>query len=257
MVSEEVLDKIQNAKWHQKFELLPGIITDGSYGVNVDGFMNYLKVEKNLIGLKVLDIGTLDGALAFEFERRGAETYATDILSLSDTSFSLAKEILQSKVEFKQDTVYNVSKNYPKEFFDIVAFKGVYYHLKHPLMALDSIWEILKPDGILLIGGELLISYAETLDGNVMEPEKIKPIAGSEIPLTVCYTGNVNGSSLNTWFVPNLACIKSWLITSGFELMDYKILSNINAKPRPGQRFLGKAKKIKRIYDSKGNLIRT
>ena len=255
-MSEEVLKKIKETRWHQKFELLPGIITDGAYGVNVEAFMELFKGPDDLSGLKVLDIGTLDGAVAFEFERRGAKTYATDILSLNETGFAVAKEILNSKVEFKQDTVYNVSKNYEKEFFDIVAFKGVYYHLKHPLLALDEIWDILKPGGIMLIGGELLVSYAETFDGTVIDPETVKPIAESEIPLTVCYNGDVNGPSLNTWFVPNFACMRSWLETSSFELIDYKILSDLKAKPRPGQRFLGKAKKVDRRYDKEGLLIR-
>jgi len=108
----------------------------------------------------------------------------------------------------------------------------------------------------MLIGGELLVSYAETLDGAIIDPETVKSIAESEIPLTVCYNGDVNGPGRNTWFVPNLACMRSWLETSGFELIDYTVLSDLKAKPRPAQRFLGKAKKVDRQYDKKGQLIR-
>ena len=120
----------------------------------------------------------------------------------------------------------------------------MYYHLKDPLRALDSIWDVLNTDGKALVAGEVLLSYAESLNGEVMDQSLIKKMAESNVPITVCYPGHNSKLGSTCWFVPNVACLKSWFTATGFELEYHHIHDNPKAKPRSEQRFVGMIRKI-------------
>jgi len=239
------MEKLNQVKWSLSFELLPGIITPGKRPSNPKVFFQQLNFSKNLDGLKALDIGTNDGANAFELERRGAKTYAMDIHDPNVSGFNIAKEILHSNVEYKIGSVYDLKKMYGEEFFDFVLFKGVWYHLQHPLKAFEAISDVLKPDGTAIVAGEILMSWAETLDGQTADAKVIELIAKSEVPLTVCYPGRTSKKKTTTWFIPNFACIKSWLKATGFKLEKFQVSHVPDAKPKAQQRISCLVKKIK------------
>jgi len=242
--TDDILKQINSVNWFQKFEILPGIFTPGKKPVNAQRFLNKLKIPNDLTGLKVLDIGTWDGATSFEFERRGAQTFAIDIQNPDYSGFNIAKKILHSNVEYIKGSVYDLEKFYGKKVFDIVCFKGVYYHLKNPIQAFEEISSVVKDQGSVLIAGELIVSYAQTLEGDPVFIDDVKKLADSKIPLTICYPGSLKNMPSTCWFIPNLACIKSWLEVSGLKLQHYEIVQNLDAKPKPLQRFVGKAIKI-------------
>jgi len=244
--NEEIHEKINKVKWFQTFEVAPGIVTPGKFPVGEKKFLNQLKIDENLSGLKILDVGTLDGAVAFEFERRGAQTFAMDIQDPNRTGFNTAKEILNSNVEYKQGTVYDLTKLYDAETFDIVCFKGVYYHLKDPITAIEQVSDVTKINGKIIVAGEILLTYAESLDGKIIKEKDVKKIAESDIPLTVCYPGKLKQHQSSCWFVPNLACLKSWLIACGLELDYYKTFEGTNPLGWVTQRFNGIAIKKER-----------
>ena len=87
----------------------------------------------------MLDIGSWDGFFAFKYEKRGADqiltidTYTWDTYGMD--CFLAAREILDSKVEYRRIDVHELS---PKNIgtFDLVLFFGVFYHLRNPLSAL-------------------------------------------------------------------------------------------------------------------------
>jgi hypothetical protein len=56
--------------WIQRFELAPGVMTPGPLEVNRPLEISGLPAV--LSGRTVVDVGTLNGAVAFEAERRGA-----------------------------------------------------------------------------------------------------------------------------------------------------------------------------------------
>jgi len=242
---EEILKKINQVNWGLSFELIPGITTPGKRPSNPKKFFELLQISKDLTGLRVLDIGTNDGANAFELERRGAKTCAMDIHDPNVTGFNTAKEILRSNVEYKRGTVYNLKKMYDADF-DIVLFKGVWYHLQHPIKAFEAISDVLKPNGMAIIAGEVLISWAETLDGKTVDPAIIEQIAKLDVPLTLCYPGHTSKPGTTCWFVPNVACVKSWLYATGFDLEKFRIFHDAEAKEKALQRFAGIARKTNR-----------
>src|SRR3546814_1039253 len=75
-----------------------------------------------------------------EMKPRGAARVVgidSDTRYLAQAAF--AAEVLGYDIEFRQMSVYEVG--HLSERFDLVLFMGVLYHLRHPLLALDLLYE--------------------------------------------------------------------------------------------------------------------
>lgn len=246
-----ILQKISEKPWFHAFEVLPGIITPGAVRIEGNVLLDSLEVPTNLSGLKALDIGTWDGVYAFELENRGATVTALDIQNPDSTGFNLAKELRKSQVAYIQANVYDLT-NVLDEKFDFICFFGVFYHLKHPILAFEQINAVLQDDGLLLIEGECLRNYAETLSGKPILLKEgsldLTVLADSDVPLTLSYPGRYKNAS--NWFIPNLACVCSWLNAAGLEIIKYNFLEDLNARMPdgailPNQRLIAVVQKIK------------
>jgi SAM-dependent methyltransferase len=230
----DIEEKLAKASWYHRYELLPGIFTPGLSDFAPKAVLDELGVPADLSGTQVLDIGTWDGPVAFELERRGARVTALDIQDPDNTGFNTARAILESKVEYVRGSIYDLSRLLTTKY-DHVFCLGVFYHLKHPVLAFEEIAHIMREDARLYFEGECLLNYAELLTG---EPSTldIASLAESDVPLTLCYPGEYKGAP--NWFVPNFACLKSWLKANGLEVVSHKFWGE-----HPGQRVRGVAKK--------------
>ena len=150
----------ENPLWYHTIELPGGLVTPGRFDLRpiVD-----LLPWPDVSGKRCLDIGTYDGFLAFELEKRGAaEVQAADIddhrfwdwpprtraqgpevLAMmagpeKGVGFRIAKEALGSKVERIPVNVYDLN---PEEHgkFDVVVCGSLLLHLRDPLRALEAI----------------------------------------------------------------------------------------------------------------------
>src|SRR5215203_2039841 len=79
--------------------------------------------------------------------------------------------------------------------FDYVLFLGVFYHLRHPLLALEKISSITKNKLILETHGELV---------------------GGKRPIMVFYPGKEMNNDPTNWWGPNPSAITSMLHDEGF-----------------------------------------
>src|SRR5204863_7888794 len=105
-------------------------------------------IPADLTGMSVLDIGCNAGFYSIEMKRRGAERVVaidSDENYLAQARF--AAEVCEADIEFRQLSVYDVAAL--NERFDLVLFLGVFYHLRHPLLALDLIHEHVTSDVFL------------------------------------------------------------------------------------------------------------
>jgi tRNA (mo5U34)-methyltransferase len=159
---EEAQELVKTRHWKHTFELIPGVVTPGDWGLTDSGKQldDIYKVPKDLTGLRALDIGALDGVHSFELERRGASVTAFDLQDPDVTGFNVAKRIIGSRVEYIQGTVYELS-SCVKRRYDIVLFFGVWYHLKNPVRAFEEVAAALEPNGTLYAEGEGLMDYVE------------------------------------------------------------------------------------------------
>ncbi|MDQ4145082.1 MAG: DUF1698 domain-containing protein [Actinomycetota bacterium] len=161
------------------------------------------EIPRDLSGKAVLDVGTANGASAFEVERRGAaRVVGVDIYPPDWFGFASLRDFLGSKVEYVQASVYNLSGILDDAEFDFILFFGVLYHLRHPLLALDNLWAVSAEGGLTLI--ETAVADHE-LDRS------------QKRALVRFYRrGELKGDGSN-WFAPTIAALLDWCASSGFE----------------------------------------
>jgi tRNA (mo5U34)-methyltransferase len=138
-------------KWRHSIVLSNGTITPGEEKDTQQRLKEF--PWPDVTGKSVLDIGTWDGAFAFEAEKRGASKVVANDWDVwnspnGDAGFKFAHDDLQSHVLPYKCSIYDIT---PQLHVDIVLFLGVLYHLRHPLLGLDKIYNILNPGGVLVL----------------------------------------------------------------------------------------------------------
>jgi tRNA (mo5U34)-methyltransferase len=252
---DEIRRRIGEVPWYHQFELVPGVRTPGIHPFDPAPFLDGWGIAPDLRGMRALDVGTWDGPLAFELERRGAVVVAADIQDSTRTGFSTAKEILGSRVEYVRTSVYDIEKTVGGRF-DLVCYLGVFYHLKYPILGFEAIRTVMADGASLLFEGACLLNYAERIDGSradAGESDALRKLAYSDIPLTACYPGRYIGGS--NWHIPNLACVRSWLAAAGMSLERHYVMDGPERDPFPLHRVAGIAKKIRATASEEHPLV--
>lgn len=210
--------------WWQSFELVPGVWTPGAHHIRT--LLAESDLPANLSGKSVLDVGAANGAVCFELERRGAtRIIGADIISGTDFGFELTRDFLGSQAEFICASIYELPEILSEQLH-VVVFYGVLYHLRHPLLALDTLYRLVRPDGMVLI--ETAVSDGELLDA-------------AERSVSALYPGDgLNGDPTN-WFAPTVRCLVDWCESSGFSVEilarhpeERPVRCLLRAHPRPG-----------------------
>jgi len=213
----------EHSGWYHQIELAPGIVTPGvnnSKG-NLE-LLDAIGLPADCSGLRVLDIGTADGFMAFEIERRGAEeVIGLDYRKPTSTGFSIASSILGSRVRHVVENVYEMT---PEKYghFDLVLFLGVLYHLRNPMAAFDRVRSVAKPGALLFVETQLLDNGILLPDGSTRALEEFSPEL-KDLALWQFYSKDrLNGDATNKW-VPNMAGLKEAIEEAEFEVLDWRI----------------------------------
>ena len=235
-------------RWYQNFELIKGsgIQTKPgqplSYGQ--DKAFERLGITSGFWrGKRVLDIGAFDGALSFLLEDLGADVTALDIIPPKYSGFGWAHRVRKSAVIHHCASVYDLDPRVHGRF-DCVLFFGVFYHLKHPLLALERINAVCHENGLLLGGGTTCTRWCH-MPGNVRKGADFELFTDDAIgdaetmtvtslnDLPICGFGPYLRDETN-WFIPNDACLRLWIGYSGFRL--HKLVSS----SRPAEKRFGR-----------------
>jgi tRNA (mo5U34)-methyltransferase len=198
----------------------------------------------DLRGKTVLDIGCNAGFYSIEMKRRGADrVLAIDFDPEYLAQARLAAEVCQTEIEFRQMSVYDVGALGEK--FDLVLFLGVFYHLRHPLLALDLIHEHVAKD---------LFVFQSMQRGS----PKVTPLQEDyhfweeaiferpEFPRMYFIENKYAGDPTN-WWIPNSACVEGMLRSAGFQIMSHPeqevfVCRRGECKDEPGSVYPAKAK---------------
>jgi 2-polyprenyl-3-methyl-5-hydroxy-6-metoxy-1,4-benzoquinol methylase len=212
-----------HAGWYHRIELSPGIITPGVNDSSANlRLLDNLGLPADCSGLRVLDIGTADGFMAFEIEKRGAkEVVGIDYRKPTSSGFAIASSILGSRVRHVVENVYELT---PEKYglFDMVLFLGVLYHLRNPLLAFDRIRSIMKPGTLLFVETQLLDNCVLLSDGSTKPLENISQEL-TDTAIWQFYTkGRLNNDGTNKW-VPNMAGLKEAVEDAEFEILGTQI----------------------------------
>ena len=218
-MNTDIRDRVDaHPLWYHTLELGSGVTTPGWFDLR--------EVVKqmpwpDLAGKRCLDIGTWDGALAFEMERRGAaEVVATDIKDHADwdhlprfreealafydenagvkgEGFKIAVEALGSKVTREWINIYDLS---PERvgMFDVVMLGSLLLHLRDPFGALEAVRTVLNPGGMFL--------SAEQIDTKMSLLARKRPVLS---------LGGFDGR----WMAPNAAGHRKMLEIAGFDIV--------------------------------------
>lgn len=171
----------------------------------------------DLSGRSVLDIGCNAGVFSLELKRRGADR----VLGVdSDPRYlaqaRLAAEVSGLDVELRELTVYDVAAL--GERFDVVLFMGVLYHLRHPLLALDMLYEHAVRH-TLVFQSMLRGSRAAAVVAADYGFEDEEQFEDSRYPRLYFIEHAYAGDPTN-WWIPNRACAEALLRSAGFEIAE-------------------------------------
>ena len=207
-----------NPFWYHTLELAPDVTTPGWFDLRpIIDRLPWPDVR----GKRCLDVGTSDGFLAFELERRGAsEVVATDLRdhSLWDwpvhlrargveylrtvtgpdkgVGLRLAKRALGSSVEPVEVSAYDLSPS-TVGHFDVVVCGSLLLHLRDPMGALQAIRSVCR--------GQFLCT--NQIDLGLTAFARRAPLARLHGAGDECQ-----------WWVPNPAGHRHMLLSSGFAI---------------------------------------
>jgi tRNA (mo5U34)-methyltransferase len=172
-------------------------------------------LPEDLRGKTVLDIGCNAGFYSIEMKRRGADRVVgidSDERYLAQAR--LAAEVSGCDIELRKLSVYDVAEL--GERFDVVLFMGVFYHLRHPLYALDLLQQH--------VVGDLLV-FQSMLRGSDASPRVERDYPFTEkahfeedgYPRMLFVEHRYAGDPTN-WWIPNRAGMEAMLRSSGFTI---------------------------------------
>ena len=229
--------------WYHKFEVAlgSGIMTPGR--LDVKGYewrRNFVGLnEEFLRGKRVLDIGAYSGAFSFLLEDLGAEVVALDVYDPDRNGFNVVHELRRSRVRHMRMSIYDLD---PDELglFDIVACYGVFYHLKHPLLALERCNSVCKYGGLFIGGGTGMDRWFHNNNETCLEGANLdfitREVVGNPAIMSVDSLNDLNLCGFapdqflkdkTNWFIPNLQCLLAWVTAAGFQVTG----SHRNAQP--------------------------
>ena len=204
--------------WYHTIEVQPGLETPGWFDLRPI-------VDKlpwpDVRGKRCLDVGTFDGFLAFEMERRGAaEVVATDVQGpegwdwpphareggvrfqretygeRTGVGFEIARELLGSSVRRETIGAYDLSRE-AVGVFDVVVCGSLLLHLRDPVRALAALRSVCA--------------------GSLMSCEQVRLAACVVLPRKPVFVFEGAGD-LAQWFVPNAAAHREMVRAAGFRI---------------------------------------
>jgi SAM-dependent methyltransferase len=147
---------VQHAKWFHSIAFDDGLVSPGRFSATTPPNYTLFGVFELLNrldfkGATVIDVGTMDGLVAFTLERLGAgRVIATDLAKRE--TFEAANAALSSKVEYRVPLqVVDLPKVLGADKADLIVMAGVLYHVFDPLQVLVACREALRRGGFLIV----------------------------------------------------------------------------------------------------------
>lgn len=204
MELNQLKETVSKYWWYHSIDLGNGIVTPGHYGENLSIVMELLN-QIEISDMKCLDIGTMDGKVAFEMEKRGAKVTAID-LEERETVYFLLKHF-KSSVQYIPnvhiDETISVLKQRGLGLFDLIVLSGVIYHIYSPLGAILSSRRLLRNGGLILVESACIDSLDCSMHFNC---------------------GGRYYDDPTTFWLPTIGCLRYMLAFSCFEPLQERTL---------------------------------
>jgi len=209
--------------WFHNYELATGVWTNDSgfpgseYPAWRWGFVSRLLPDVK--GLACLDVGCSSGFFSLKLKELGAK----DVLgvdggeqtrAIEQCRFAAAQ--LNLPARFERMSIYDLKPL--GQAFDVVLCLGVFYHLRHPLLALENLRAVCKRD---LIFQTVTTRHSATAAVE-MPAEAVQNLTvQSEVLLDprfpeLKFIEHSLGQDMSCWFVPNVEGVYAMLRSAGF-----------------------------------------
>ena len=172
-------------------------------------------IPHDLRGKSVLDIGCNAGFYSFELKKRGASRVLGidhDPAYLRQAEFARAE--LGLDVEFQRLDAYAVDTL--GERFDVVLFLGVFYHLRHPLLALEKVARATRE---LLVFQTMERGSTEVMDIAEDPPITERAIFDDERFPRLFFIERMYAGDPTNWWIPNTAASLAMLRSVGLRVV--------------------------------------
>jgi tRNA (mo5U34)-methyltransferase len=209
--------------WFHDLELAHGIRTApdhplGNFLQEIWGIVGDI-LPQNLSGSTVLDIGCNAGFYSQQLRRRGATVVGIDEDERYLSQARFAAEINGLDIEYRRMDVYDVHRL--PEPFDYVLFMGVFYHLRHPLLALDRVARTFRRQLIVQ-------SMIRGVPGTIPIPTDaaIEDRALFEHPRypAMYFVEHAYAGDDTNWWIPNEAGMEAMLRAAGLRIVQHPFL---------------------------------
>jgi len=222
LTKEQIQENVQKlGKWFHNIDL-NGVKTApdhflGDYP-NIK-FKNFADaIPQDLTGKSVLDIGCNAGFYSLEMKRRGSARVLgidSDEVYLEQARYAAA--VLGAEIEFRNLSVYDVASLGEK--FDIVIFMGVFYHLRHPLLALDILYDTVVKDMLIFQSMQRGSEKVEEVKADY-DFWNTEIFESPDFPQMYFIEHRYSQDPTN-WWIPNRSCMEAMLRSSGFQIVEH------------------------------------
>ena len=224
--TSESLDDVEQAvqqlgPWFQNLHLPNGVQTAPEHSLGDFPLFKWNAIApflpEQLRGWRVLDIGCNAGFYCFELARRGAEVVGIDHDPhyLAQARWASRQFQLEDRIEFREMQIYDLIRF--NEVFDLVLFMGVFYHLRYPLLGLDT---VIRKVGKLLLFQTLSIPGEEVYSPTTgLDIESREALLEPGWPKMAFFEHEFAGDRTN-WWAPNHACVEAMLRSSGMRILE-------------------------------------
>jgi 2-polyprenyl-3-methyl-5-hydroxy-6-metoxy-1,4-benzoquinol methylase len=213
MVSKTIQEQAEEINWWHSIKLSEDYTTKGRVGADhcsSEAITNRFGMPLDMTGKTVLDVGTFDGLMAFEAEKRGAkEVAAIDLYQGSGENsdgFHFAKAVLKSQVEFDMVSIESFNEHHNIKY-DIVLLYGTIYHVDNPIQHLHALSNLCKEYALI----ETAIAQTNYGDKSVWE-----------------FNYGFDNDETNKWY-PTLNGLKNVLKYVGFKSVELIYNNGIRA----------------------------
>ncbi len=167
-------------------------------------------LPEDLSSQSVLDVGCNAGFYSFESKRLGAtRVLGVDAQRREIAQARLAAQVLRLDVTFRRSSVYDLSIADVGQF-DLVLALGLLYHCRHPLLALERLFEVTR--GTLIV--ESAVAPEEWT--GAAQTRAIGGLVRRLVPAFYIENDADAAEAVYNWFLPSPACLAALLRAVGF-----------------------------------------
>jgi tRNA (mo5U34)-methyltransferase len=209
-------------EWFHNLDLL-GVPTAPNHFLGDFPYVKWKHIEAaippDLSGASVLDIGCNGGFYSIEMKRRGARrVLGIDVDDRYLNQAHFAAKTLGMPIEFEKRSVYEVDRLSGQ--FDYVFFMGVFYHLRYPLFALDTVIKKVAPSGRLVFQ-TMLRGSSETKQWEANYQFWDKQIFADPDWPAMYFVEQSYANDPTNWWIPNRAAAEAMLRSSGLDILHH------------------------------------